>query len=556
MPGHLFRALTSRGLTRLALCTLSCFLAATFSGCDDKPAESKVATAARADASADNPTDSKRDRPASGAATAKSNQAPKGPSAEKPTVEKKADSTTAAKAGTKSAAAVELDNTPRTPATVEEARRVLDLTKFPLPEGADAAGQRTIAHIEYRAPGDVKSVFEFPRKQLMDQGWKEVAPTDLYETWAQGIFARDGFHVMVTLSQDSTDKRPGWISVSITNLGNVNLSKLPVPPDAKLLYSSTTSLGYVTEKSPAETAEAVHKLLTAQGWEPYDDPADIDTYKQNAIQLHASADSAATQNGKTMLSYSAYQMSADLPAPPKPLRVSYSENTRTPKQLFFETAATSDDLYQFYRDKLAAAGWKATTDNPITDDSKAFMVFRNPAKDMLTLETRRYSELHGTLTHQSADELAEIERLYELDRPRREKELAEIRKKEEEEKRKQEALAEKKRQEEERRRVKVAVAVPADAKEVEIDADRIEFQLPHGKAKAAAAVIRKQIISAGWKETKLFEETVTGSYTFENKEFDDQTISLSYVEPGVFPAQVTVSGFRVDLERVGPAKKK
>ncbi|MEX2140191.1 MAG: hypothetical protein WD894_13075 [Pirellulales bacterium] len=547
MPRPILREAPWHRLMPSVLYVLSCILAVTCSGCGgEKPGESKVAT---------HPTDSKRDQPATAPSTAKSTEAPKRPSAETRTTEKSADSATPGKAANDAAVADE-NIQPRTPATVEDARRVLDLTKFPLPAGADVGGGRTIANIKYRAPGDVKSLFEFQRQQLMDQGWKDVPPTHLSETFAQGTFARDGFHVMVTLSPDSTDKRPDWISVSITNFGNVNLSKLPVPPDAKLLPSSPTSVSYVTEKSPAETAEAVHKLLTAQGWEPYDDLADMDTYKQNAIQLHARAVSAATQNGKTMLSYNARQMSADLPAPPKPLRVSYSEYSVTPKELTFETAASLEELYQFYRDKLAQAGWKATTDNPITDESKAFIVFRNPAKEMLTLETRQYADkINGTLQHQSVDELAEIERLIELDRPRLEKELAETRKKEEAENRKKEELAEKKRQEDEKRRVKVAIIVPADAKAVKFEADQIGFQVPRGKARAAADVIRKRIRDAGWKEKKIIEEPVTGSYTFENNEFDDQRITLTYVDPGVFPAEVMVAGFGVGFEKAAAGKK-
>ena len=126
-----------------------------------------------------------------------------------------------------------------------------------------------------------------------------------------------------------------------------------------------------------------------------------------------------------MIHYRTMQMSADLPAPLQAIDATYTDYLTPPKQLLFETSASRDELYQFYRETLSKDGWKPTTEQPITDRYKAFMIFRNPAKDLLELETRNpeNGNIRGTLRHQSAEELAEVERQLEADRPRREAEL-------------------------------------------------------------------------------------------------------------------------------------
>ncbi len=542
MIRHFFHAVLCRALARSAPYALCWLLSASFFGCGEKSAEPKVATAADATAPLDKTAEAKRSPLAPQSATTKSNQS------------QTADTATATTASTKPAAVSEVDNTPRTPATVEEARRVLDLTKFPLPAGAQVVN-RTIAHVQYRVLGDLKPVFDYPRQELEKLGWKwKVTPrTRIDETTAYGTLARDGFHVSVSLFPHVGDREPNGKGISITNWGNVDVTALPVPPGAKLTNAFPNDVFYVTAKPPDETAAAIRELLTAQGWEPYGNLGQKVMYKQNAIMLSATVVSA---DGMTKIQYDCLQMSVDLPAPPQPLRTIYFEYDATPKRLSFQSAADQKDLYQFYRDKLGKAGWKPTTDNPITDESKALMIFRNPAREMLTLETSQYAgNTHGTLRHQSADELAEIERLIELDRPRREKELADAQEKENEENRRKEELAEKKRQEDEKRRIKVAIIVPADAKAVKIEAERIGFQVPRGKARAAADAIRKRIRDAGWKEKTIVEEAVTGSYTFEHNEFDDQRISLTYIDPGVFPAEVTISGAGVALEKAAVGKK-
>ena len=66
------------------------------------------------------------------------------------------------------------DDAVRIPATVEEAAKALDLNQFPLLPGTPAPGGRSMAQLSYEGPGEVKSGYEFQRKNLVERGWKEL----------------------------------------------------------------------------------------------------------------------------------------------------------------------------------------------------------------------------------------------------------------------------------------------------------------------------------------------------------------------------------------------
>ena len=454
----------------------------------------------------------------------------------------------------------EVDDKPRTPATVEEAQRVLDLRTFPLPEGAEIEGQSSIALVRYGVPADdVKSAFDFVREKFIQRGWKEADETNISAQYAMGTFAGQGFYADVRAYPDSSKPDSKLVKVSIANQGNLNLATLPVPPGAKRHYSDPPNVGYLTEMPIEEAVGAVDKLLTEQGWTPYGDNIGTKVYKQNAIELRVSISAMPDLpdkpelKGKNMISYFSGLMSADLPAPPAPLSVTYTDHLSPPKQLLFESEAAREEIYQFYRDTLAKDGWEPTTEKPITDQYKAFMIFRNKAKDLMEVETENAQEgkIRGTVKHQSAAELAEIERLIELDRPRRE---AELKRKLEEEADRKAQIEQEKRDEEaaEKVRRRVVVDLPADAKQITFEAEEIEFTIARGKAKAAADNLGKQFRDSGWKERSLGTEAITGTHLYAK---DGQSISITYIDSPILGTEVRVSGFGVDFERAASPKK-
>jgi hypothetical protein len=285
------------------------------------------------------------------------------------------------------------------------------------------------------------------------------------------------------------------------------------------------------------TADACRDLFVAQGWVPYGDAGDSAVFKQNANLVTATVSSAPAQGGKTTIQYSNQLISADIPAPQGVEDLRYGDE---PPELTFETTQNQDAIVDFYRKTLPAAGWKSTLDHMVDVDEKPTMIFRNPAKDMLTLAATGVlrGKLLFSVRFQSAAEIAE--------RDRRLKELApKIR-----------AAAEAKAAKEakeaaelaERNKVKkVAVTLPADATDVKQTNDQIKFTVGKGKAKAAVESLRTQFREAGWKENFAAMAGMSGAVSFSKG--DGQSVSLTYSDTPIAPSEVSLSAMRAELER-------
>jgi hypothetical protein len=307
-----------------------------------------------------------------------------------------------------------VDSPSGSPASVAEAAELLDLATFPLVKGAKTPNQQHLAGLSYNAAGNLKDVFEFQRKQLTEQGWKELPGGFVSDQSSGSTFVRKAFSLSVMVFPIGTD---GAVNVTITNHGNVDLGKLPVPPGVNSFFDGPVNSSYITEAPVEPTAEACRKLLLEKGWQPYGMAGDVQFFKQNAIRLAARVSSAPAQGGKTVIDYSTVLMSTDLPAPADTEKLQYTD---TPTQLFFDTKATKQDVVGFYQTTLGKAGWEATTDKPIKIDFKDVMIFRNPQKDMLTLEiTDVDGRSRVVLKFQSAAEIAEIERQIKADAERK-----------------------------------------------------------------------------------------------------------------------------------------
>ena len=417
----------------------------------------------------------------------------------------------------------------KTPATVEQAAKVLDLSTFPLMDGAKSAESRHVANLSYVAPGDPKKALEFNRKTFVAQGWKELPNSTISDDSASAMFAHDGF--VVALSVIPFEKNS--VSVRLQNLGNVKPGKLPVPPGAKPVYVGDPTAMYTTDAAMPATADAIRNLIVAQGWVPYGKAGDSDYFKQNAIVATSTVSSAPAQGGKTMIQYSNQLISSDIPTPQDVDDLRYVDE---PPELTFATANT-DAVVEFYRKALTALGWKSTMDKMVDVDEKPNMIFRNQAKEMITLSVPyNYGggKLGVSVRFQSAAEIAELDRRIKEEAPKlraaleakEEKEAAELA---------------------ERNKVpKVAVALPADAKDVKQANDEIKFAVGKGKAKAAVEALRKQFGDAGWKEDVASLEKMAGTLLLSKE--NGQSVTISYSDTGFTPSEVSVSAMRVEFE--------
>lgn len=404
-------------------------------------------------------------------------------------------------------------------ASVAEAAKVLDLAKFPVMAGAENVSRR-LAGLSYQVKGTVPEAFKFQQQKLAAQKWKELPDSYSTDQSASAAFANDGFKVSVSVFA----AEPGKASVMLMQHGNVDLASLPLPPDTKLLYGGPLSTMYVTAAAVDKTQAACKKLLLAKGWEPYGTAGDVQFFKQNAVRLTASVSAAPAQDGKTAITYSAELMSADLPAPANAETVQYADSV---PNLFFDSPDSQDKVVAYYRETLGKTGWEATTENPVKEQFKEWLIFRNKAKDLLTLElTEVEGKTRVLLKHESAAQVAELERQFQEAK----------RKKAETPAKKSAALA---------------ITIPAAAEEVEVDKAKIEFKLASGKGQAAVEAIRKELKAAGWKETMATVQAMFGTLEFSKGE---QQVMIVYVDPGVIPAEITVSSTGVELERKKPAE--
>ncbi len=423
-------------------------------------------------------------------------------------------------------AACDLPASDKTPAvkvaTVPDALQALNLLTLPTAKGAIDPVNRSVARISYNATSDLKAAFEFHKQQLLKQKWTELPGSAVTDQYASGSFTRNGF--IASLSANPAGE-PGIVNVSLMLHGNVDLQKLPIPADLKPVYVGPQVAMYSADTSVEQTTTACHKLLIEQGWVPYGQAGETQFYRQNAVRLTAYISAAPAQMGKTMVSYSAEQLSAEVPAPVEYVQLQYSDST---KEVLFDTKQNEADIEKFYRDTLAKQGWKATTEKPFSIDWKHGLIFLNQAKDMLELEMYEVKDenvLRVTVRHYTKAERDAIEE--------------EVKK----------ALAEKNKPEPQLGTVKIPV--PTGAQSTETTEQNLEFTVPTGKGKAAAAAIRKALTDAGWKESVLSAEDALGVIQFKK---GDQEISLNFVDPGFIPAEITITGTGVKLEQLAEKK--
>ncbi len=401
------------------------------------------------------------------------------------------------------------------PATVEQAAAVWNAMKWSVPKGA--MPQRRVAGISYETDGDAKTAFTFQQKQLVDAKWTEMPQSYITAESASATFRKGSF--VLSVMAFGTGK-PNQVSVALTQHGNVDLSKLPVPPGSKVLYGGPVSIMYVTETAVDKTTEAVAASLAKLGWQPYGIAGEQRFYKRNAVRVSAFVSVAPAQDNKTMITYSAELMSADLPVPKAAEQLQYADTTR---QVSFDTTNHEADVIQFYRETLAKAGWKPNIESVTKIGLRNTMFFGNTAKDLLTLEMYEVDgKTRVLLKHQTAAEVKE-----QMDR--------------EDAARAKNTAATKPTPSN-----KLAVALPATAKDVKVSNGEIEFTTAGGQAKPAALSIATSLKNSGWKTGEQVTEAMAGTLIF-NK--DQQTITIVYVDTGFLPAEVTITGIGVELER-------
>jgi hypothetical protein len=415
----------------------------------------------------------------------------------------------------------------KTPATLEQAAAVLDLSTFPMMPGAEPR-ERSVGTLSYAMTGDTKKIFEFQREKLRALGWKETSDTNFTDQTGSGTFKRNGFVVSVSVYPGGQD---GKLAVFLRDEGNVPFDKLPRPNGTKVVYSGPSTAMYVSEAPVAQTKEECRKLLLAAGWRPYGSAGDTEWFKQNAVRLSATVGSAPAQGGKTMITFGSELMSADLPAPDNAEDLRFAE-----KELSFESPATKEEVTNFYRQTLGQAKWQPTLEKLVDIDEKPTMIFRNPAKDMITLSFARASEGHSAvaLLYQTSAEIDELERQLKAKEPELKAEM-----------KRREAEQAKEFAEAHKPAPKISVSLPSGLDGMEQSADTIKFNVGHGKARALVENLSKQFVADGWKQDVATLDAMAGAISLSKEKM---SLTVNYTDTGFTPAEVNISAIGAELE--------
>ena len=421
---------------------------------------------------------------------------------------------------------------PKGPASVAEAEKILDLKTFALMDGAviEEGSERTLANLIYKVRSDVKTAYEFHRKKLTADRWKEQPNSYITDQSASGTFGRNTYNVSVTVYPDS---QPGLVSVMIHHHGNVNLSKLPRPSDTKAVYEGPITAMYVTDAPVAATAENCKKLLMATGWEPHGTAGDLSYFKQNAVRISVSVASAPAQEGKTSISFQSEIMSVDLPAPPDALDLRYVDSQR---KLTFDTTAEKEAVAEYYKGALAKTGFKPNKDELFSIDDRFLMVFRDAPGGVISLNINKEREGKRGVA-------LDFTTITEIDAAGKR-----IKEKIARDKEKLKADEEKAKAD----RPKVTVELPDDATAVDLNKGSIKFTIGNGKAKSWAESWKKTLLADGWKQEAASLEGMAGMISITK---GSQHLNLNYTDTGLLPAEVNITAIGVDLERPASGKK-
>lgn len=452
------------------------------------------------------------------------------------------------------------EDTAKGAATAEEAVKVLDLRTLVLPAGALVESVRQVGTVTYYIKADPKPALQTQQQKFLKLGWKELPGTSAEATYGSALFQKSNFVVSLTTSEGGRPDKPGHSLVSITNFGNIRPAKLPVLKGAKSQYLSESTAMYLTDVKVPDAVAATRKALQDGGWEPYGEASNLPdnvmlTFKRNAIQLMAFVGVAPAQAGKTSITYSTTQLSVDLPAPANAEELQFVDMQKTLRYL-------SDDEFdviaKFYLEKLKPHGWKPTTENLVTAKDKfnrptGMLVFRNAAKDIVTLDLQHRSDKRGVeVTHLTAAEFAEAEKKA---KEAAEKQVAETEKAAAAAKAAKkpsiddEITAALKGSKSGKGKDAVRVILPEKAKKVTQTGNNVlQVQLTAGTAKATVEQVRDQLVADKWK--------VEGD---DDDELDDnagnlmltrgaQRVTLTYTDTGVTDATLMLIGIGVNLE--------
>lgn len=398
------------------------------------------------------------------------------------------------------------------PASPQQAAALIDLSSFePIrPVETDRKLQASIASQSYIASGSVTSLAKELQERLTRDGWRVLEGGMITEAYASLTLHKAGFTLSLSVTASG---KPNEAHVVLSNHGNVDFKRLPLPGDLQPQYQTPVMTMLKSSSSVADTAAKIAQSLTAAGWHPYGAPAGSLHFKQNGVRLLVSIMAAPAQDGATIVQIMSEQMSADLPIPDGAEGIQYSDSTR---QVTFDQAAPMATVFASLTTLLAREGWKPTTASPIKIDFREHLIFRNEAGEMIDVACHSVEEkTRCRMEFRSASEVEQSNRAAAAEVARRAAATAA-----------------------QSAKTPISIARPAGAKLAESRGNSVEFSLPSGRAAAAATAWLAILEQQGWKPKTNVREAAAGDFELEK---DGIRLHVTYLDPGFIPGTISVT---------------
>jgi hypothetical protein len=300
---------------------------------------------------------------------------------------------------------------PASPASLIEALRVIDLRKFPLPDGGKDVYKstevpkgdsgkdvrRSAAELGFvLRKGSGAQAAQFCRTQLAEAGWKVADGPDSDEDYFTFTGSKQGFLLTggVYVHRDTAE-----LSVRITNHGNIDSRTVPRFPGAELSaaelkYNDAGTTNYKTDAKPEAVLEFVRAEMQKGGWREVKQPGwrkeKLDRYArfiQRGIEIRIGVRDKGDdlKEGKIAVMNTASLLVVELPIMPE----AKGEVEYLPYDyfhLFYAVPTGPEKVLEFYRNELPAFGWtmRAGTDRIV--NGKAKVMLDSLDKNSLRLE--------------------------------------------------------------------------------------------------------------------------------------------------------------------------
>jgi hypothetical protein len=165
---------------------------------------------------------------------------------------------------------------------------VIDLRKLPLMDKAEKLthDKKMTVHtvgVRYQVPGKVEDAVAFYRRYFSGQGWTELPCENDIDKMAEIKFEKAGYLVSVGASEYD---QPGFVTVAVTNHGNVDLRQFPYPAGAEISPQRGEHINLNTTLTPAAAFEFYRQELPKLGWKESKTRGRANsTFQQNDVEL-------------------------------------------------------------------------------------------------------------------------------------------------------------------------------------------------------------------------------------------------------------------------------